>query len=830
MDSDVEMVDPPGAPLHSPTSPRDPHVSPAHSRSKNVLDNLDDNGSPLKPINPDDDGPDDDNEEEAPDPDEPPPTTNDDDPDAPMDAPLSPTDAEEHDVDASDSENSSDDASEDDVDKDLIPDGDGTDTEAGEGKLLTAASWDDAAPDPALDAVNGGGDNGENGAIRIPMLVDAAPRSPSAGAVPPTSPLSAVPTPAKPVKKPKSHHAPPPPPPPAPPAPMQTIRLDIQLGGPDNYEIDVKGKARDEGFVWGELVSKKYGDEDTSDDGSDAEDADAEKEKDKDKDKDKDAKDADGDVEMDADGKPKPKKSKPKKSKKSKAPAEYYDVSDPFIDDSELAIDERTYFAQTKQKGFYVSSGEVALVRDKSPKKPKSRKKVGPALSLNLPTASTSALKPASGPKKSKSTSAAGAASKAPPSKAKGKALGTKESPIPLEDEDEDNKADVFGFGSAARKPSSSSVKGKEKAEEDGEEEAMAIAEGVNRMKGKWKERVSINGAGSGSAPVANGAAGANGDHSGEDKLRSASVEGDGEEDEVGKKRKRAVNGGGAEGAKKRRTVDITRFHPDLQASIERMKEAIAAESWETKSKFPPNLKPLLASLSLQAIALDEYDDEFFNLMPNIFPYNKFTMLKLIKRTIFHDHTALLSQRQDEILKQLQTLAMDGFPKAQEEWERSVQNYEEKRKEKAGRADGDPDPSVEGSAGPTRHPTEDPEVRVGSAGLSSAGDGDKGKGDDKEGPGKGGAHHGPPLKKYRMTEAMKNHVWQLVLLSNEVCRLENEKNSLEGSVLQVSEQGLRKVLYQKIVAVFPEGWMSSGQISRDVSAMKKKYEKEAQEE
>lgn len=71
-------------------------------------------------------------------------------------------------------------------------------------------------------------------------------------------------------------------------------------------------------------------------------------------------------------------------------------------------------------------------------------------------------------------------------------------------------------------------------------------------------------------------------------------------------------------------------------------------------------------------------------------------------------------------------------------------------------------------------------------------------------------------------------------------------SSLEGTTTQISEQGLRKNLYQKIVAAFPEGWMSSGQISRDgescasqpdvlgqmlmpfaVSAMKKKFEKEA---
>ena len=90
-----------------------------------------------------------------------------------------------------------------------------------------------------------------------------------------------------------------------------------------------------------------------------------------------------------------------------------------------------------------------------------------------------------------------------------------------------------------------------------------------------------------------------------------------------------------------------------------------------------------------------------------------------------------------------------------------------------------------------------------------------------------------PAKKYKMTEAMKGLIWNLVCLSNECCRIENEKkwvqglrtvkhllilrySTLEGSTSQVSEQGLRKTLYQKIVASFPEGWMSSGQVSREV--------------
>ena len=46
------------------------------------------------------------------------------------------------------------------------------------------------------------------------------------------------------------------------------------------------------------------------------------------------------------------------------------------IGDSGLAIDEHAFFVQTKQSEFFVSSGEVALLKDKTPnlKKHKSSK------------------------------------------------------------------------------------------------------------------------------------------------------------------------------------------------------------------------------------------------------------------------------------------------------------------------------------------------------------------------------------------------------------------------------------------------------------------------
>lgn len=96
-----------------------------------------------------------------------------------------------------------------------------------------------------------------------------------------------------------------------------------------------------------------------------------------------------------------------------------------------------------------------------------------------------------------------------------------------------------------------------------------------------------------------------------------------------------------SEAVKKRRT-DVHPFHPELEQMVESLKISIAngeynlvtpfdvvsiqpPESW-VKGKFPPGLKPMLAQVALKAVVLGEYDDSFFNLMPKIFPYNRYTL------------------------------------------------------------------------------------------------------------------------------------------------------------------------------------------------------------
>ncbi|KAF8907775.1 hypothetical protein CPB85DRAFT_1310857 [Mucidula mucida] len=492
--------------------------------------------------------------------------------------------------------------------------------------------------------------------------MDVDMRSSSLSPPPPHPPSSPEPTTTTdfvfkleertPTKKPKSerkqHHSPTPPPI-VPPPPLQTIRLDITLGGPENYEVDINTLALI--LATGPSSRRNCKAADTSE--------------------------SEQEEEQNIPVVP------GKKKKRKNFQQEYYDTNDPFIDDSELAVDDRKFFAQTKQRGFYVSAGQVALLKDKSsPVKPKSRIKMAPI-------------------------------------------DGSRESPIALDGTDDEHT------------------------------DRGAVA---------------------------------------------------------GQKRKRYLSV--TENGKKRKIIDVTSFHPRLQTAIDDLKAAIAKEDWSNKGKFPPNIKPILAQTALLAVELDEYDDDFFNLMPTLFPYNKFTMTKLIKRTIFVEHTALLVRRQDALLEQLGKLATEGFKKAEEDWQNAVVAWD-RRQEKA-RQQKEAEGGFEGTS-TARTGTSEPPGPPTRPGSPAGDEGEEGK---------NGREPHPPSKKYRMTDAMKNIVWELVLLSNESCRLENEKNQLENSIIQVSEQGLRKVLYQKIVAVFPEGWMSSGQISRDVSAIKKRLEKE----
>lgn len=185
-----------------------------------------------------------------------------------------------------------------------------------------------------------------------------------------------------------------------------------------------------------------------------------------------------------------------------------------------------------------------------------------------------------------------------------------------------------------------------------------------------------------------------------------------------------------------------------------------SAEEWlpSTKSKFPAHIKPLLAATALKAISLDCYDADFFDLMPRIFPYNKFTLTKLIKRVVFQDHKNLINEKIENGLKELKIIADEGFEKAQEDWEKACLVWATKQKEKDGAGNG---PTLAAMA------VDGDEIPPSATQVAGDADGNAKEREDK-----------PPPKRYRLTETMKTIIWQLVELSNESVRIEHEKWSV----------------------------------------------------
>jgi hypothetical protein len=85
-----------------------------------------------------------------------------------------------------------------------------------------------------------------------------------------------------------------------------------------------------------------------------------------------------------------------------------------------------------------------------------------------------------------------------------------------------------------------------------------------------------------------------------------------------------------------------------LSISARPLKLSRSLESFAIKTKFPPRLRPLIVQVALKAISLNEYNDNFFNWLPTIFPYNHFTMKV---KTRFHQSSVFPGAESTNLLK-----------------------------------------------------------------------------------------------------------------------------------------------------------------------------------
>ena len=98
-------------------------------------------------------------------------------------------------------------------------------------------------PPPSVARQDDGSISVQDPTASIPVLVHSPTPPPLLHPSKPASPAKPRSTkPAKPARSPS-----PSPPPPQPLVPLQTVRLEIRLGGPSNYEVDIARQAKDTG-------------------------------------------------------------------------------------------------------------------------------------------------------------------------------------------------------------------------------------------------------------------------------------------------------------------------------------------------------------------------------------------------------------------------------------------------------------------------------------------------------------------------------------------------------------------------------------------------------
>ncbi|GAB1526477.1 hypothetical protein RhiTH_009644 [Rhizoctonia solani] len=573
----------------------------------------------------------------------------------------------------------------------------------------------------------------------------------SASVTPQTTPVTAPTEPGpepKPKKK-KRRVSRSPSPLPAPPPPMLTVRLEWNLPKPgthehnESYAINVRDMARESGQRHATPIPTRRIDDYSDDDG----------------------------VKGDTSAVEGAGKEIKKKRRKRREEETEYDLSDAFIDDSDLQRDSRTHFAQTKQQGFYVSSGEVALVKDKTVPKPRKRVSNAPSKPLSKVAATKAAAQRAASSSVANASSATAGAGAGAANTSTATAGNTSTLSVSILAAALPQPQPMLTVGapvyprtptppsSGAQTHSAQSLPPISTPSNDpGFKPMSSFAPEASPMDGNTslgmkRQRTETNGVGNVTTPVG------------------------------GKKPRKTL-------------VDTEPFSVALEERLKELHEEIKTYSWENKAKFPPNLKPRLTTVALEALKLGEYNENFFNYLPKIFPYNRFTMLKLTRRLMYKDHSEILRKRGEELLVELKQLVDQGLPDQERLHADAIKAWETKKASVFAKWQEEYTQALANHVPQEQLPPK-PDIP-------------------------------PPPKRYKWNDAIKENVWQQVCLCNESAALANEAHGFDQNLApKTSEQSLRKSLYQKIVGVFPEGWLNSNLISREVSEMKRKEKKVA---
>ncbi|KAJ3415266.1 hypothetical protein HDV05_005276 [Chytridiales sp. JEL 0842] len=228
---------------------------------------------------------------------------------------------------------------------------------------------------------------------------------------------------------------------------------------------------------------------------------------------------------------------------------------------------------------------------------------------------------------------------------------------------------------------------------------------------------------------------------------------------------------------KKKKKVDP--LPPSVEAKVRIFKDEAAKESFEEKKHFPPNLRPFLLEASKEAAAQSVLDENFIKHIRKTLPYNSFTIKKLVARMLIPDALVYLRSEMDK-----KYLEIEQKVKALCQQQEAVEVAEA----------APPETTEE-----VKEPTDSKETSSTPAAA------------DK--------------KKFKWSDDLRQYVSTICNMESESAELFNQSYIINNENTRSSEQGVRKAVYAKLVSYWPQGTMTTLEISVQYSAYKRKIDR-----
>ncbi len=314
-----------------------------------------------------------------------------------------------------------------------------------------------------------------------------------------------------------------------------------------------------------------------------------------------------------------------KRKRKGGAQSEWdvgqYDVKDPFVDDSDLAMDEPTHFASSLNGRFFVSVGPIDFSKIDKKGGGGSGKR-----SASSAAAKAGAEEAAAGPSAAGSAAGAAAAATGAPEPASRIHVAIRDQKTGFTD-----SINVFLAQRAERKGISvtsispnhthAELLAKGKAAAAAAESATTAAAGGSEPPAAGESPMRI-----GTMLNENG----NGTGSAADMSRDVSLSVDPEASRTAKSGSASAAPSRAQEVLEQRNKAKYHAKPvvaPLQEAFDVLKVLVGMADFSEKKKFPPELKRPLVLCAKLAVEVGEYGENYFEHLPGLLPYNRFTLM-----------------------------------------------------------------------------------------------------------------------------------------------------------------------------------------------------------